>query len=138
MTLDELRAGVAALRNAVWGRGSTPLIRDRGLADEVDAFAASFREWADSEDWFTSPWAVDDWIDQLRQLSARARAAGVDVAPVSDDAAFSTLGQAKASASSALDALGNAIKAAGPGMLAAVGVVVVLALLDHDEASEDE
>jgi len=70
MTLAELAGAWNGLRNAAWGRGTTPLVSstlaDR-IGDEYDKFRAWYETQGSVEDWIPSLTA-NEWVERYRVL----------------------------------------------------------------------
>jgi hypothetical protein len=79
MTLGELSEAWNALRNAAWGRGSTPTIEDHALANDVAEGWKAWRRYyekAGFTDDFLPSVAASEWVDRYRALAARMADAG--------------------------------------------------------------
>jgi hypothetical protein len=70
VTLAELSSAWNGLRNAAWGRGTTPLV-SRALADRIGSEWDRFRAWYETqgsiEDWVPSVTA-NQWVERYRTL----------------------------------------------------------------------
>lgn len=71
----ELSEAYNALRNAAWGRGTTPLV-PTPLALEVDNLVNQFRAWVADAPLVVSSSVYRDWLRRHAQMSARVAAAG--------------------------------------------------------------